>query len=62
MIEFKLEDFVESPTLELFHQCTKDNLLLIADRYGVSLSKQLKKQKMKVGLYAALVDKGIFLP
>lgn len=58
-MEFKLEDFGESPTLELFNRCTKDNLLLIVDHFGVPLSKQIRKQEMKVGVYAVLVDKGI---
>lgn len=59
-MEFKLENFVESPTLKLFNQCKKDNLLLIVDQYAISLSKQLKKQDMKKELCDALVDKGIF--
>lgn len=59
-MEFKLQNFVESPTLKLFNQCKKDNLLLIVDQYAISLSKQLKKQDMKKELCDALVDKGIF--
>lgn len=46
-------------TLEEFHRCTKDNLLLLANHYNVAVSKHLKKQVVKVELYAALVEMGI---
>ena len=57
--EFKLEQFVEFPTLEGFHLCTEDNLLLIANHYNIAISKHIKKQVVK--LYTALVDESILL-
>lgn len=58
-MEFKVEDFVSKPSLEVFDKCTKDNLLLIAGHFGIAVSRQLKKQVIKAELCEALVEKGI---
>uniref|UniRef100_A0A671UEB7 Gypsy retrotransposon integrase-like protein 1 n=1 Tax=Sparus aurata TaxID=8175 RepID=A0A671UEB7_SPAAU len=59
-MEFNLEDFVEQPTLNKLHTCTKDNLLAIADHFCVTLLKQAKKEVVKSELVTALTDKGVF--
>lgn len=55
-IEFKLDEFVDSPSLEIFDMCS---LEVIADHYEVAIVKHAKKNTMKVVLYASLVNKGI---
>lgn len=53
------DEFVEAPTLEKFHRCKKDSLVLIAKYYEVPISKQANKQEIKVKVWAGLVEKGV---
>lgn len=57
-MEFKLAEFVDSPSSEIFDKCTKVSLEVIADHYEVAIVKQAKKKTIKAVLYAALVIPG----
>ena len=59
MGDFKLEEFVDQPTLGVFHKCKRDHLVAIADHYGITVSKTLNKQTIKSELLSALTEKGI---
>ena len=61
-MEFKLEDFVAQPSLDLLGRCTKAQLCAIADHYDISVSKQAKTQLLKSELASALSDSGILPP
>ena len=37
-----------------FHQCTKDNLLFIANGHNVAISKQIKKHVVEAGFIHCL--------
>ena len=58
-MEFDLEDFVKQPSLDLFHKCTKDNLVDIADHYNVKVQSTKAKKTLKAELWVALFGKGI---
>lgn len=57
---FNLKDFVEAPALDVFHKCSKDNLVALAEHYEVSVSKQEKKATIKSEVLFTLVESGIF--
>lgn len=40
-----VEEFVDSPSVALLDQCTKDQLLLIADKYELEMADKNKKNK-----------------
>lgn len=42
-MEFKLAEFIDSPSLEIFDRCTKADLVALADHYEVSVLKQAQK-------------------
>lgn len=56
-----VEEFVDSLSVALSDQCTKDQLLLIAEKYELELRWQIKKLKgsVKVTLKAGLLAKQI---
>lgn len=58
-MEFDLEDFVVGPTVEKLNACTKSNLLAVAARFEVPVTKQEKKQFIKQQIHSALADKDI---
>ena len=58
-MEFSLEGFVAQPTLLLFYQCSKENLLSVAEHYDVTVMKQQSKKVIQRELLAALSDQGI---
>ena len=58
-MEFNLDDFVKQPSLDVFHKCTKDNLIDIADHYNIKVLSTKAKKAVKPELWAALFDKGI---
>lgn len=60
-MEFRLEDFVDNPLVEMFLRCTKANLLLIAEYYKVPVVKLSKKHVIRVELRDALVGRNILL-
>ena len=53
------DEFVGAPSLDLFHRCTKDSLVLIAEHYDVPIVKQAKKQEIKAKVWAGLVEKSV---
>ena len=42
-----MEEFTQSPTLEGFQRCSRDNLLLIVDHYKAAVSRQTRKQTIR---------------
>ncbi len=58
-MEFQLDEFVAQPTLDVFHHCTRDQLIDIADHFGVVVSKLLRKPVIKSELWSALSEKGV---
>ena len=46
-MEFNLEEFAAQPSLDKFHHCMKEHLNIIAEHFGVSVSKNLRKQVIK---------------
>lgn len=61
MAMFNLENFVNTPTLEQFDICRKDDLCVIAAHYDITVSKSLVKQELKSIILSGLVDKSVFL-
>lgn len=57
---FDLEDFVKAPAVDIFHKCSKDNLVALAEYYEVSVSKQANKATIKSEVLTTLVERGIF--
>lgn len=53
-MDFKLSNFVEKPTLDLFNRCTKEQLVEIDDHFKIDVSKQLRKPEFKSELWSAL--------
>lgn len=54
MIEFSL-----APTVEVFNRCRKKDLLLIAEFFKISVSRDVTKAVLKDELYTELVNSGI---
>ena len=59
MAKFDFEDFVLCPTVEQFDRCRKDNLLLLADFFHVSVPRSTNKREIKTVLYEELVGQRI---
>ena len=53
-----VEDFVKSPSVELLNTCTRDQLLLIAGRFEITVKETLK-DAVKANVLGSLVTKGI---
>ena len=51
-------DFVKSPSVELLDLCTKEQLLLIATHYDITVTEKLKAA-IKARLVSGLVEKGV---
>lgn len=58
-MEFNIDEFTAHPSLELLNACKKEHLLIIADLFKISVSKQSKKQVLKSDLIAGLSEKGV---
>lgn len=58
-MEFSLEDFVAQPILDKFHRFTKEHLIVVADHFDVTVSKQSRKQVIKSELWSALSERCI---
>lgn len=58
-MEFDLVAFTLSPTIEVFQKCRKKDLLVIADFYNLTVTKEAKKQVIKTSLFEQLVKAGI---
>lgn len=59
-MEFKLEDFVRAPTVELVHKCTVEQLLSVAEHFKITVTKQAKKAVIKNEILQGLVQEGVF--
>lgn len=55
-MEFDLVKFTLSPTVEEFDRCRKKDLIMIAEFFYISVSKEAKKQDLKDELYRKLVQ------
>jgi len=60
-MEFDLDDFVEKPTIEKLDKCTKESLILIAEKINIPISKQVAKHVIKEQVCAALEKEGLLL-
>ena len=49
--KFDFKDFVLCPTVEQFDRCRKDDLLLLADFFNVSVPRNENKLEIKTALY-----------
>ncbi|KAL3968224.1 ATP-binding cassette, subfamily A (ABC1), member 1 [Sarotherodon galilaeus] len=59
-MEFKLEDFTLSPTEEKLDRCKKDDLILIANFFDVTVPLNAKKKELKELLCVKLLERGLF--
>ncbi len=55
---FNLQSFVDNPSLEVIEKCRKDELLMIANRFQITIPKQSLKQKIKAELIDRLSEFG----
>lgn len=58
-MDFDLIKFSLLPTLEEFDRCRKKDLILIAEFFNLTVSKEQKKQVIKDELYVKLVEAGV---
>ncbi|XP_013856586.1 uncharacterized protein LOC106512535, partial [Austrofundulus limnaeus] len=61
-MEFSLDDFVLSPTLDKLEKCKKADLLIVANHFGVEVSYSARKADLKQTLCDQLVEKGVLSP
>lgn len=54
-----IEDFVQSPSEDLLNSYKKDQLLKVADHYGVKLLKKSNKDEVLATLKAHLVEEKV---
>ncbi len=59
-MEFDLLAFTLSPTTEVFHKCSKKDLILIAELFNLEVPRAEKKQVIKVSVFEHLVPNGIY--
>ncbi|XP_039460221.1 uncharacterized protein LOC120435199 [Oreochromis aureus] len=59
-MEFKLEDFTLGPTEEKLDRCKKDDLILIANFFDVTVPLNAKKKELKELLCIELHERGLF--
>ncbi len=53
---FDLQSFIDNPTLDKFDRCRKDDLLKIAEHYGISVVRQALKKTIKGVILQKLVE------
>ncbi len=58
-MQFDLLAFTLSPTTEVFHKCSKKDLILIAELFNLEVPRAEKKQVIKVSVFEHLVPNGI---
>ncbi|KAL0152923.1 hypothetical protein M9458_051752 [Cirrhinus mrigala] len=58
-MEFDLIEFTLAPSVEAFNRCRKKDLLLIAEFFNISVSRDVTKEVLKNQLYIELVNAGI---
>lgn len=56
MVMFSLERFLESPSLEELDSCRKDDLVMIASHFQISVNKNALKKEIKSVVCNRLVD------
>ena len=54
-----VEDFIQSPSEELLEQCTKDQLMRIAQHYSMEADPKRTKENLKSIIKANLQDSGV---
>lgn len=54
-----VEEFIKAPSVELLDQCTKDQLVKLAERFAVESTKKRLKENIKVELKRKMVKEGI---
>ncbi|KAJ3614030.1 hypothetical protein NHX12_017607 [Muraenolepis orangiensis] len=59
---FDLEGFVDSPSDAGLQSCRKEDLLAIAQHYGVAVRKVAGKQEVREAVLAGLVEFGVIVP
>lgn len=59
MATFDLNQFIDQPSVEMLEDCRKNDLLLIAQHYDISIIKTQRKAEIKAFITAALREKGI---
>ena len=55
-MEFKLEEFTLSPSIETLKKCKKADLILIAEFFDVAVPGKFKKQELKELLLDKLTE------
>ena len=55
----RVEDFVRAPSVEFVEQCTKEQLLKLAEHYTVYVSNKRLKENVKAFVIANLYDLGV---
>lgn len=53
-----VQDFIQDPSESLLDQCTKEQLLRIAQHYKVDIPDKKLKESVKAGLKYGLVEAG----
>lgn len=56
---FSVKGFLEAPSLEGLELCRKDDLLQLAEHFGVSVSRSDRKQIIKEAVLAKLIQEGV---
>ncbi|XP_060777490.1 uncharacterized protein LOC132886624 isoform X1 [Neoarius graeffei] len=57
----EVKDFIASPSEEILDQCTKDQLLKLAEHYQVEVNGQFAKDKVKAIVKSNLVATGVLI-
>ena len=57
-----VDKFVDSPSVALLDQCTKDQLLLIAEKYEIEILDKKLKESVKGSLMAGLLEQRMIQP
>lgn len=56
-----VQDFIENPSFEAFERCRKEELIVIADHFRISVRQQLLKREIKDFLLHRLVELDILV-
>lgn len=54
-----MKSLLRSLALIKFHHCTKEHLIVVAAHFGVTVSKNLRKQVIKSELWSVLSERGV---
>lgn len=54
-----VEEFVDAPSVELLEQCTKDQLIKLAEYFKIELTEKRLKENIKFVLKRKMVEVGI---